>query len=156
MCWRWWSELINYSKGKFNVEGEVEVTWHQQTVQYVHNKVHNKVHTYSVHCKLLLNNRNCNKLKKYPARCESVDKNLAINVIHTAKYRKYMPVGFAINVIQTAKNRKYMHIELSSCSSWTHKHTFIYTRVWVKLSTFLHLQIYRYSTFIKYSLYSTY
>ena len=35
-----------------------------------------------------------------------------------------MHVGFAINVIQTAKYRKYTHIELTSCSSWTHKNTF--------------------------------
>jgi len=37
----------------------------------------------------------------------------AINVIQTAKYRKYMHVGFAINVIQTAKNRIYMHIDFA-------------------------------------------
>jgi hypothetical protein len=57
------------------------------------------------------------KLKMYPARCKSVHKKMAINVIHTAKNRKYMHVGFAIDVIQTAKTRKYIHIELTSCSS---------------------------------------
>ena len=34
---------------------------------------------------------------------------MAINVIHTAKYRKYMHVGFAINLIQTAKYRKNIY-----------------------------------------------
>ena len=48
--------------------------------------------------------------------CKSVDKKLAINV--------NMHIDFAINVIQTAKYRKYMHIEIASCSSWTHKNTF--------------------------------
>ena len=38
----------------------------------------------------------------------------AINVIQTAKNRKYMHIDFAINVIQTAKYRKYMHIEIAS------------------------------------------
>ncbi len=45
-----------------------------------------------------------------PARCKSVDKNLAINVVQTVQTRKYMHVGFTINVIQTAKYQKYMHI----------------------------------------------
>ena len=68
-------------------------------------------------CKLLLNKLSSKKqkFKKYPARCKSVDKKLAINVVHTAKYRKYMHVSFAINVIQTAKNRKYMHIDFAIC-----------------------------------------
>ncbi len=72
--------------------------------------------------RLSVNWQSCTKNKKYPARCKSVHNILAINVIHTAKYRKYMHVGFAINVIQTAKYRKYMHIEIAS--SWTHRNTF--------------------------------
>jgi hypothetical protein len=67
-------------------------------------------------CKLLLNN--LNKINKYPARCKSVDKNLAINVIQTAKNWKYMHIGFSINVIQTAKYRKYMHIWNCTCFGW--------------------------------------
>ena len=35
----------------------------------------------------------------------------------SSENQKYMHVGFAINVIQTAKTRKYTHIELTSCSS---------------------------------------
>jgi hypothetical protein len=42
-----------------------------------------------------------NKLKS------TKDKNVAIN-------RKYMPIDFAINVMHTAKYRKYMHIEMVS------------------------------------------
>ena len=50
------------------------------------------------------------QIRKYPARCKSEDKNVAINMVHTAKNRKYMHIEFSINVIQTAKYRKYMHI----------------------------------------------
>jgi len=35
--------------------------------------------------------------------------SFAINVIQTAKYRKYMHIDFAINLVQTAKNRKYIY-----------------------------------------------
>ncbi len=37
----------------------------------------------------------------------------AINLIQTAKYRKYMHIDLANNVVQTAKNRKYMHIDFA-------------------------------------------
>ena len=50
--------------------------------------------------------------KKYPARRKSVDKKLAINVIHTAKNQKYMHIDFAINVIQTAKYRIYAYMKI--------------------------------------------
>ncbi len=43
----------------------------------------------------------------------------AINVIQTAKYRKYMHIDFAINVIQTAKNRKYWTLLAYSSKNYT-------------------------------------
>ena len=41
---------------------------------------------------------------------QSVDKNLAINVVQTVKYRKYMHIDFAINVIQTAYTKLYVFL----------------------------------------------
>jgi len=43
------------------------------------------------------------QIRKYPARCKSEDKNVAINMVHRDKKRKYMHIEFSINVIQTAK-----------------------------------------------------
>ena len=62
------------------------------------------------------------QIRKYPARCKNEDKNVAINMVHTAKKRKHMHIEFSIDVIQTAKYRKDMHItfglEMIKCTGY--------------------------------------
>jgi len=64
------------------------------------------------------------QIRKYPTRCKNEDKNVAINMVHTAKKRKHTHIekvciyeivrvlyGKIIDVILTAENQSYVGIK---------------------------------------------
>ena len=44
------------------------------------------------------------QIRKYPTRCKSEDNYVAINMVHTAKKRKYMHIEFSIGAYQNQHN----------------------------------------------------